>query len=181
MSMLAKHLSLVKDQMDFHQRMATRFSENQHRRNLHRDTHAGFEELLEDLEKADGLLDQMGAESRRNTSLPRIALTPQDIEGLPDEVLKELSISEGDKTEFAILGLIEEAGGILSLDRLIVGMWRKTGEAHKRAALTSRLYRMAQKDLVYNVPTKKGVYASRPISEAEALKLFAGGGESQPR
>ena len=87
-------------------------------------------------------------------------------------MLNELSISEGDKAEFAILGLIEEAGGIISLDRLIVGLWKKTGELHKRQSLISRLYRMGQKDMVFSVPGKKGVYANWPMSEGDIQRLM---------
>ena len=36
---------------------------------------------------------------------------------LPDELMAELSISDSDKAEFAIVGLIDENGGIASLAR----------------------------------------------------------------
>ena len=102
----------------------------------------------------------------------RLSLSAEEVEGLPDEVLNELSISEGDKAEFAILGLIDEAGGIISLDKLIVGLWKKTGELHKRQSLISRLYRMGQKDMVFSVPGKKGVYANWPMSEGDIQRLM---------
>jgi len=70
--------------------------------------------------------------------------------------------------------LIDENNGLISLDQLIIGIWKKTGESVKRQALTSRLYRMSQKDLIFSVPTKKGVYSNRPISEEEATKMFSG-------
>jgi hypothetical protein len=171
MSNLAQHIPLVKDQMEFHQRMVGKYAEDMFRQRLHKDTQAKFAALLADLETSDKILDQKPIR-RSNSDAFKLSLTPQDIEGLPEEVLRELSISESDKTEFAILSIIEDAGGVISLDRLIVNLWKATGETHRRPALISRLYRMAQKDLVFSVPTKKGVYSNRVIGEDEASRLF---------
>jgi hypothetical protein len=172
---------LVKDQLEFHRRMAVRYADNPFRANLHKTTQAGFEELVADIAKADELLDAPSADEKSDTQpiLParktfRLALAPQDIEGLPEELLKELSVSEGDKAEFAIMSIIDDAGGIASLDQLLVGMYKKTGEIFKRQTLTSRLYRMAQKDLVFSVPARKGVYSTKLINEEEAARLFSG-------
>jgi len=103
---------------------------------------------------------------------PRLGLSWEEIHGLPQELLEELSISESDKTEFNISSLITELGGVASLDRLLVALFRQTGEITKRAALNQRLYRMVQKELIHSVPGKKGVYSIRPISEEDADKLI---------
>lgn len=176
MSLLHKYIPFVKEQIDFQQRMMVKFADHTFRETLHRTTKEKFAALMADIEVVDKLINENNARPAEKL-IPnsiRLSITPQELDGLPEEVLKELSISEGDKTEFAILGLIEDAGGIMSLDQIIVGLWKKTGEAIKRQALTSRLYRMGQKDLIFGVPTKKGVYSTRPISEDEATKLLAG-------
>jgi hypothetical protein len=72
----------------------------------------------------------------------------EDIEGLPPELMQELSISDADRLEFTIVGIINEAGGLMSLDKIIIGLYKKSGEIHKRSTLTSRLYRMIQKNLI---------------------------------
>jgi hypothetical protein len=182
MSMLAKHLSLVKEQMEFHQRMVGRYTTDPFRVALHNATAAKFQALEADLLEADEMLDRPAtlATQAPSNGVMRLALIPKEVEGLPEELLKELSISDGDKTEFTILSIIEEGGGIATLDRIIIGLYRKTGEIFKRPTLTSRLYRMAQKDLVFSVPTKKGVYSDRPISEDEAVLLFSGEELSEP-
>ncbi|MBI1330174.1 MAG: hypothetical protein GC166_09760 [Alphaproteobacteria bacterium] len=174
MSILQKHLAFVKDQVTFQTRMLDRFGSDSYRVKLHSESRQKFESLLADLESADKALDNAQSRPVPAQGQLRLTLSPEEIEGLPEDVLNELSISEGDKTEYAILSLIEDAGGIISLDRLIVGLFRKTGEKIKRQTMTSRLYRMAQKDMVFSVPTKKGVYSNRAISEEEALKLFSG-------
>jgi hypothetical protein len=68
--------------------------------------------------------------------------------------------------------LLDEHGGIASLDQIIFGLYKKTKEIVKRQAMTNRLYRMGQKELIWGVPGKKGVYSNRPISDQEAASLF---------
>ena len=65
------------------------------------------------------------------------------------------------------------SGGVLSLDKLLIGLYKKTGEIHKRQALVSRLYRMSQKGVVFGVANKKGFYATRELSDEEIEKLFS--------
>jgi hypothetical protein len=169
MSILEKHLAFVNEQTAFHQKMAERFADNSFRQKLHNTTKEKFEALAKDLVEADKMLDR--PEQLAPPRLVRLSLTPEDLEGLPEELLSELSI-DSDKTEFAILSLIDESGGVISLDQLLVGLFRKTKEVHKRQTLTSRLYRMAQNKLVFNVPNKKGVYSTRPLTEEEFLKIL---------
>jgi hypothetical protein len=69
-----------------------------------------------------------------------------------------------DNLDFQILSLLEDAGGMMSLDQLLVGLYKSTGKVYKRQAITSQLYRMAHKGLTANVPEKKGVYALAQVS-----------------
>lgn len=101
-----------------------------------------------------------------------ITLTLEDIEGLPPELMQELSISDADRLEFTIVSIINDAGGILSLDKIIVGLYKKTGEVHKRSTLTSRLYRMIQKSLIYSVPYRKGIYSTQELTDDDVKRLF---------
>ena len=84
--------------------------------------------------------------------------------------LKMARISESDKAEFTIVSLIDESGGVASLDQILVALYRKTGEISKRLGLNSRLYRMVQKGLIHSVPGKKGVYSTKPIVEDGAIE-----------
>lgn len=74
--------------------------------------------------------------------------------------------------EFEIVRVINNAGGILSLDKLIIDLFRRTKDVHRRTPLISRLYRMSQKGLIYSVPNRKGFYATRQISEPELRRIF---------
>jgi len=111
---------------------------------------------------------------KKITSRPFLSLTQDDLENLPPEQVKELSISSSDRAEFSILSMLENHGGIMSLDQIIVCLYKETQEVQKRATITARLYRMSQKEMIYTVPLKKGVYSLHEISEEEAEKLFKG-------
>ncbi len=102
----------------------------------------------------------------------RLNLDWEEIEGLPPEVLEELSISESDRTKFNIISGIRAMGGVASLDRIIIYLYKQHNDLQKRGPLNQRLYRMVQKELIFSVPRKKGVYSSSPMSEEDAAKLL---------
>lgn len=179
MSILEKHLHFVNEQVAFQAKMVEKFSNNAFRQKLHNNTKEKFEALSKDLVEADKMLDQAPSAAAAPTQpIMRLSVTPDDLEGLPEELLRELS-GAADKTEFAILNLIDEAGGIISLNKLLIGLYKKTKEVHKRQALTSRLYRMAQNRFVFSVPGKKGVYSKRPMTEEEVARLLGDAQESE--
>jgi len=174
MAILTKHLPFVKEQSAFHKRMAERFGSKSFRANLHRETSEKFDALAADLESADKVLDNP-SESPKDPEAKRpiqLSLSIEDVQGLPDELVQELSLSDGDKTEFAIVNAIEEAGGIISLDRLLIALYKKTGEIHKRTSLVSRLNRMATKNSIYYVPGKKGAYSTEQLSTEDVAKIL---------
>ena len=174
MEKLASHIEFVKSQIEFQQRQAVRFAPEPRRSRLHLDAVERFKSLLADLEllriRLNGNPEILNVNSA--VAAPRLGLSWEEIDGLPPELLEELSISESDKTEFNISSLITELGGFASLDRLLVALFRQSGEITKRAALNQRLYRMVQKEMIYSVPGKKGVYSIRPVSEEDAAKLI---------
>lgn len=175
MSILAKHQSFVNEQADFHDRQVQKVGgPTSWRGNLHKSTAEKFRSLASDLEAADAQLDAgpAVAAERKPVKPLQLSLSFEDVEGLPQELIDELSISEADRTEFHIINAIEEAGGVISLDRLLIALWKRTGEVHKRANITSRLYRMAQKNTVYSVPGKKGLYSTEQLSADDVAKLF---------
>lgn len=181
MSILIKHLAFVKGQIEFHHKMVEKFGSASFRGNLHKGTAEKFSALANDLEIADKQIDSFGAgisENRAATkkSAPvQLSLTLPEIEGLPQELIAELSIKDADKAEFAILHALEGAGGIITLDRLLIALYRETGEIYKRNSLYSRLSRMASKGLLYYVPGKKGVYSTEQLNEEDAVRLFGSG------
>ncbi|TMJ01428.1 MAG: hypothetical protein E6G97_16225 [Alphaproteobacteria bacterium] len=173
MDIVAKYAPFVNDQIELQDRMANRYVHQEWRRDRHLRTQQVFRNLLDDLV----LLQSRAAESLHRDIKPanvmrNITLTLEDIEGLPPELMQELSISDADRLEFTIVSIINDAGGILSLDKIIVGLYKKTGEVHKRSTLTSRLYRMIQKSLIYSVPYRKGIYSTQELTDDDVKRLF---------
>jgi hypothetical protein len=171
---LAKHLPFVKQQAEFHVNMASRFgAESKYpdlkRSDKHTETAKQFQELIADVEEAEKLLDRVPA---RPVKQVQLSLSFDELEGLPEELLQELSISGGDRTDYTILRILEELGGIASLDRIIIGLFKQTGEVNKRSTITSRLYRMSQKGLIFPVPNKKGAYATQELTEEEVADIL---------
>src|SRR5438046_6413225 len=110
--------------------------------------------------------------NRGDSPRKRIQLTYEEIEDAPEELLKELNITDTDRQEYLIEYLIAHAGGVLSLDKIMMQLFVRTKEVPRRNTITSRLYRMAGKGMIYNVPGKKGVYSTYELSEQEAKKMF---------
>ncbi len=164
---LWQHAEFVKGQMEFHLRQADRFAEEPRRATLHATTAAQFRLLLEGLDALHAWQEaNPGWESAHKIDRSkRLALSWDEIEGLPPELLAELSLSESDRTEFNILSSVRELGGVASLDRLLVYIYRQSGEVMKRTALNQRLYRMIQKELLHSVPGKKGVMNKLPLAK----------------
>ena len=99
--------------------------------------------------------------SKAPPSTSAIELTPEDLEGLPADVLAELNLSESDQQELQIVELMDAAGGTISIDVLLVRWFKQYQEVFKRRSLAAKLYRMAQKGRIYSVPKQKGVYSTQ--------------------
>ncbi len=174
MSILDKHLAFVNEQMKFHDAMVGKYKASPFRATLHKNTYDKLSALSVDLKAADDLLntqkpDQAGMDAREK-GVMQLSLTPEELKDLPQELLDELT--GADKIEFAILSALEESGGVISLDKILIAIFRKTGEILKRDQVTSKIFKMGQKNLIFSVPGKKGVYSSESLSGEEASKLF---------
>lgn len=149
--------SFVKDQVTHQEGQAQRASKkgDEARAQAYLSRAAMFRQLLADLEAAS-------APSTTGTVENSLRLSPDEIRDLPEELLAQLSINESDKRDFLIVEIIEGLGGIASVDKILVAIFRKTGEIEKRTKLVARLYRMTNKGLVYPHPDRKGVYTLVP-------------------
>ena len=174
MKLLDRHGAFVKDQIFLQEKLASRYRDISWRSQKHLDNAEHMRAILRDLEKAQESIDSLAPvlHSGKQVISHGIAMKPEDLENLPQELLSELSLSETDKLEFEIIEIIRNAGGVLPLNKVIIGLYRKTGAVHKRPALTSRLYRMVQRGRLYNVPEQKGVYSISPINPDEVKGMF---------
>jgi hypothetical protein len=131
MKILADFRPFVKGQMDFHVRRAHNPAYKADRQKLHYTTAETFKDLLEAIDNAPKPSVAAG---------DPLSLSPDDLAGLPPELLEQLNISEGDKLDITIVEIINEAGGTLLLDKILIGLYKKTNEVHQRAQIISRIY-----------------------------------------
>jgi hypothetical protein len=164
-------ISFVKEQIELQERFSTKYAYHPYRQNLHVRTRQKFVELKEYLE---GSKDQslLGDVQKRRSPSRKVVLSLKDLDGLPEELLKELNIAESDRQELLIEDIITAAGGVLSLDKIIIELYRRTREITKRNTLISRLYRMSNKGIIYSLPGKKGLYSTYELSEQDVRRLF---------
>lgn len=158
MQTIADCIDFVKQQIEYQDRRATTTRGEPKKLQFHIQTAERFRSLLQFLEDSQHTL------SNKNPVLPGIdpigALMPKELVGLPKELIDELSGGGIDKQELLIVELIEAAGGMLSLDRILIGIYKHTNEVIKRPLLTAKLYRMAQNGMIFRVPKKKGLYTT---------------------
>lgn len=163
MSKLCEFIDFVNSQADFHERQSDRFKDDARRSEMHHNTASKFRALAAAINENEELLGSMVPLPSKE--MASIALSWNEVQDLPEELIAELSISESDKYDFGVISIIDECGGMASLDRILVELFKQTGEISKRSNLNARLYRMSQKGLVFSVPGKKGVYSTYPINE----------------
>jgi len=165
MPRLSEFVDFVNQQMDFHERRSEDFKDEPGRQEFHSRIANKFRALAATIEETERQLEKMS--SPPSPSKSATSLSWGEIEGLPNELMDELNISESDKSEFNLIALIEELGGVASLDRLLVEIYKKTETVTKRTNLNARLYRMVQKELIYSIPGKKGVYSTTPTNNED--------------
>jgi len=173
MAKMESFIAFVKEQVLFQERMANKFSDDEYRRGLHMKTGNRFQELLQYLQELESRGSAVYNSNNRSTSAQkRILLTFEEVEGLPAELIKELNMNEADMQELVIEHIIAQSGGVLSLDKIMIELYKRTKEIPKRNATVSRLYRMAARGAVFNVPGKKGVYSTYELSDQDAKRMF---------
>lgn len=173
MAKIDNYVTFVKEQVAVQSKLARKYDEDGYRSGLHQKTAANFSDLARFLEE----IQKKGTEdtsylNRGDSPLKRIQLTFEEVAGLPEDFLKELNLSEADRQELLIEYIIAQAGGVQSLDKIMIELFNRTKEIPRRNTITSRLFRMAARGMIYNVPGKKGVYSTFELSEAEAKKMF---------
>ncbi|MDP1707974.1 MAG: hypothetical protein Q8L89_02765 [Gammaproteobacteria bacterium] len=169
--LIAQDLAVINEQITFHEKRAASTKSNDWRQKLHLQT-------AEKLRSVSDHIIKLQSDLAEATNCPKpikignqLSLNYAELKGLPDELIQELSI-DTDRTEFTIIELIDEAGGLLSLDKILVGLYKKTGDIHKRTLLNNRLYRMVQRGELFSVSGKKGVYSTRVLSDNEMEEIL---------
>jgi hypothetical protein len=180
MSMLLEHLPYVNEQIGIQTKLAAKFSKQEWRQKLHVVNVEKLNALAKDLVDADKKLEEAQNIVPPTPTKPnRFVIDPEELEGLPQELIQELSAAgRADKGEFAIVQVIDQLGGIASLDQILIGLYKRTGEVIKRNTLSSRLFRMLPKKLAFTIGSRTGIYSTRQLSDEEGARLL--GNEPPP-
>ena len=124
--------------------------------------------LLDEKMKSDAeyslflsFLEDIKTQTKEQITTDGINLTADDLENLPPEMLAQLGLSDSDYVELDIVRIINGFGGMASLDKILVNLYREKNEIFERTGLNAKLYRMIKKGLIYGVPGRKGVYSTR--------------------
>lgn len=100
-----------------------------------------------------------------------------DLSDLPPELVKELTGTKVDDLEQQLFTIIKTGGTEVDLDAILIELYRRFQVIQTRKFLQNKLWRMAQKGVVYSVPNRKGIYtATKPdeIMIVPAQKLTGG-------
>lgn len=93
-----------------------------------------------------------------------------DLSDLPPELVKELTGIKVDDLEQQLFTIIKTGGGDVDLDAILIELFRRFQVVQTRKFLQNKLWRMAQKEIIYSVSGRKGVYtATKPADEFEDL------------
>ncbi len=89
-----------------------------------------------------------------------------DISDLPPELVKELTGIKVDDLEQQIFTIIKSGGAEVDLDAVLIELFRRFKVMQTRKVLQNKLWRMAQKEIIFSVPGRKGVYtATKPVEQ----------------
>ncbi|MCQ9615951.1 hypothetical protein L1889_03890 [Paenalcaligenes niemegkensis] len=160
LSIIEKYDLFVKDQIAHQERTAVYYAEKNDR--IRADGYADRAEKLQEMWSA--VTDAIQSIPSPNKEA-QFHLSPDDLAGLPDELVKELGITDSDRKEYLLIDLINNLGGIASINKLLISIYKETGEIEKRTRLVARLYRMQNKGMIYTTSERKGVYSTTPIPD----------------
>jgi hypothetical protein len=98
-----------------------------------------------------------------------VPASPADVADLPQELLKELNIPS-DKLETQVIALLGTGSAPADLDQILIGLYRRFGVIQKRRFLQNKLWRMVNKQQIYKLKDRKGLYAIEPVKDRGAKK-----------
>jgi len=134
--------------------------------------HAHYTDLHQTLMRVKALLlDQEATIADLENRLAPLSSRLGDLSDLPPELLEELSAPRGDDLEYQIVDVVQAYGGTADLDQILVGLFRKFEVVQKRRYLQNKIWRMSQKEMLWSIKGKKGVYTIREPDDEEKEEI----------
>ncbi|TAG25306.1 MAG: hypothetical protein EAZ37_13330 [Burkholderiales bacterium] len=140
---------------------------------LHERLCKGFEQLNqaieEDLAKNLKALDEPSANATSDLAsllTNPTDITPSALDGLPDDLIQQLQISESDRFQWMVIDLIDRTPEkMISIEVLLIALFKITEKIYERGDLANRMYRLSRKNAVYPVSGRKGIYTTIPQTD----------------
>ena len=91
-----------------------------------------------------------------------------DLSDLPEELLKELSLTTPSKLEQRIEAIIRNSEDqTANINTILVELFRRHAIKQKRRSMNSKLWKMMEQKLIWSIEGKKGVYTTIPQLTAD--------------
>ncbi len=197
---IAQHLDFVQRQAEFHQHQRARLLEKSREASgsaaakrasekvpLHDWQAKAFLQLslaiqedikyAADLEEAKSAATPPPSQTDHDKALGELLnqatrITPEHLANLPQELIDQLQISDADRFQWDVVELIDRTPDkTISIDVLLIALYRTTGKVHDRTELSNRIWRLTRKGIVFAVPGKKGIYTT--IAQNGELDLLS--------
>jgi len=105
----------------------------------------------------DGVAEEL---ARLQRILQPIPASYGDLSDLPPELIKELSGIKADDLEQQLFTIIKAGGMEVELDAILIELFRRFKVVQTRKFLQNKLWRMAQKGMIWTVRGRKGIYTT---------------------
>jgi len=121
------------------------------------------------LEAFHGVIDELDHLRRITKPIPA---SYGDLSDLPAELVKELTGIKVDDLEQQIFTIIKSGGDEVDLDAVLIELFRRFQVVQTRKFLQNKLWRMAQKEIIFSVPGRKGIYTANKPPEDDFSDLI---------
>ena len=189
---IIEHIPLVKRQIDFHKRRLSKDqAKNPDGQSVHQKHVDEFEALLLAMEKDIATSEIPQAQNAAHEFDMSVALeellqnptqlSRSQLNGLPQDLLDQLQISEAERFQWAVMDIIEKTPTkIISMEVLLIALYRATGKVYDRTDLANRLYRsLMKKGLLFSVSGRKGLYSTIPQGGEQLVLEPNGDGDQE--
>jgi hypothetical protein len=161
--MLDKFIALVKGQIRHYETQIDRFPPSDPRT---RPAQVEFYRRL--MNEHCELLVYLEGQLKKTNGATEDPEKPVDIEtpgednlsDLPEELLAQLSGRAKKGQADPIVQIINDHGGVATLDEILIDLYRRHREINTRTLISNKLYRLGKQGLVKAIEGKKGVYTT---------------------
>lgn len=160
------------DPCDSVNKILVRFNKALERTDISEQTRSHYLNVVETFESCHSYINNLKKELfDLQAKLKPLPARIGDLSDLPPELVAELSTPKTDELESQITIVLQAYGGMADLDQILVGLYRKFQVIQKRRFLQNKVWRMCQKEILWSIRGKKGVYTINEPAEEEKEEI----------